>query len=444
MLEQEQMNYVAKCIYQLKDTRGKLAKEQLLRNYATAKGFKEVLQFIYNPYNRTGIAKAKLAKNDIQLDRFISWQEAIEYFTNHQTGSNSDVYYAQMFIRCQNTIEAKELAIAMVTKNLQIGVSETTLNNVYGKHFIPVIDLMLGEPYKDFKTKVKPPFIVTEKFDGVRRLLMKRDGVITIYSRSGIPDEGLVYIETEARYLQDNMVYDGELLAIGDFPDSIALRQATNSMASTKGIKVGLTFNVFDMIPIREFDNGISLKTAFVRKVLVGALFKDASIKLLTPDYQEYIDRFGINFNFTFVKSTPILGVAHNEEEILALARPIWLRKFEGVMLNTFEGRYELKRTKELLKVKLTEKHVLKVIDILEGENKYTGMMGSLIVEYKGNRVGVGSGFSDEQRTRYWKRPENILGKEIQIETFGESTDKTTGKVSLNVPIFKRIVGEQE
>jgi len=48
-----------------------------------------------------------------------------------------------------------------------------------------------------------------------------------MYSRSGIEDEGLVEIIEQARYLPDNTVYDGELLAMGTYRNSIAF-EASN------------------------------------------------------------------------------------------------------------------------------------------------------------------------------------------------------------------------
>jgi len=81
-------------------------------------------------------------------------------------------------------------------------------------------------------------------------------------------------------------------------------------------------------------------------------------------------------------------------KKIAELVTPIWKRGGEGIMLNTMEGHYEIKRSNSLLKVKYVESMDLKVVDIQEGTGKYEGMMGALVVDYKGYRVGVGSGFA--------------------------------------------------
>jgi ATP-dependent DNA ligase len=110
-------------------------------------------------------------------------------------------------------------------------------------------------------------------------------------------------------------------------------------------------------------------------------------------------------------------------------------------MLNSVNGLYEIKRSKHLLKMKHTEEFVLEVVDIEEGSNKYENTMGALVVLYKGNRVGVGTGFSDSLRDTIWKSPANVIGRFIEIESFGESTN-AAGQVSLNCPVFQRFADE--
>ena len=64
--------------------------------------------------------------------------------------------------------------------------------------------------------------------------------------------------------------------------------------------------------------------------------------------------------------------------------------------------------------------------------------MTNVIIEHKGNVVSVGSGFSLDQRDRYFNYPEKIIGKEITVQYFEESQDKT-GKHSLRFPVCKAV-----
>lgn len=434
---------VAEVIKLIGNTSSSNDKLYLLKKNENVPGLKEILKFIYNPYCKTGISDKKLEKGIFQGGLLITWQEAIDYFSKHQTGSDADIAFGLRFILGAPD-EARWLARAIVTQDLKIGVTATSLNKAYGSDFIPKIGCMLGTLYGDVgPQKTKWPCVVTEKLDGIRRILVKENGVVRCYSRSGHEDTGLIEIVEEAKYLPNNCVYDGELLAKGTFKDSIALRQATNSIANSKGNKTGLTFNVFDMIPLDEFKAGKSKWRAIDRKVRLAATFGDESLQLLTEDWWKAIQCYYAEHIFEHIKSVPILGLVKNISEVEPIVASIWARGGEGVMLNTASGLYEIKRSKELLKVKHTEEHVLTIVDMIEGAGKFEDMLGALVVDYKGNKLGVGSGFTDAQRKYIWDNYSAYIGMQVEIETFGESKN-AMGEVSLNCPIFKRFVGEVE
>lgn len=442
------MIQIAKVIKQIKDTSSTSDKQTILARNVGLEGLKDVLKFIYDPYLRTGISQAKLTQA-MQITPSVAhytYMDMINYFKTHKTGSGDDLRMAAAFLystslTCEEEPFALELAKAIVTQDLQIGVSVTTLNKVYGKDFIPKTGCMLGTSYEDVpEERVAWPCIITEKLDGIRRILIKENGVCRLYSRSGHEDVGLLEIEAEARHLPDNTVYDGELLAEGDFPNCIALRQATNSIANRKGVRTGVVFNIFDMVPVDEFRSGKSNDNATNRKTLLAATLMDTGLKHLNHNWFELIQAFGVHVELKHIKPVPILGLAYNFDEVGPIVNEIWRRGGEGVMLNTSKGAYEIKRSKELLKVKHTEERVLKVIDVLEGTGKFEGMMGALLVDYNGVPVGVGSGFTDSERQEIWDYSAHFIGKKVEIETFGESTN-AYGVKSLNCPIFKRFVG---
>ena len=442
------MHEVAKIVNLIGSTSGYTAKLALLKDHAQMPGLKDILRFIYDPYCKTGISTAKLSKvGNIRSTDSITWQDAINYFRKHQTGSSTDICFARDFIegtRDKYGDAAADLAEALVTQDLKIGITATSLNKVYGANFIPKTGCMLGTLFGDVAPhNVHWPCIVTEKLDGIRRILVKENGVCRFYSRSGHEDTGLLEITAEAAHLPDNFVYDGELLAKGTFKDCIAQRQATNSIANSKGVKTGLTFNIFDMVPVKDFYAGICTIPALERKIRLAATLMDESLQYLDKDWTRRIAAFGIYAELQSIKHVPILGVVHSIDEATPVAEAIWRRGGEGIMLNTASGKYEIKRSKQLLKVKHTEEHVLTVVDAIEGSGKYEDALGALIVNYKGSYVGVGSGFTDEQRSKIWNNLAKYIGKQIEVETFGESINQQ-GYVSLNCPIFKRFVGEAE
>lgn len=442
-----EMHKIVEAVNLIAANNSRLHKESVLKQAKDIDGFCRVMEFIYNPYIRTGIAKKKLAngQHSLETTTHVTYDTIMEYLSYNGTGSGADVFRVWGMINALHP-ELRELAKAIVTKDLKIGVTATTLNKIYGKTFIPKVGVMLSNKYVDYKSKVKGPFIVTEKLDGIRRILVKNNGVVTMYSRSGIQDEGLYEIEEAAAMLPDNMVYDGELLAKGNFKDCIAQRQATNSIANSKGQRKGVCFNIFDAVPYESFIKDDCEYTSLTRKVALASIFSDtASLAKLGIDESD-----PCLFNASphlpkcdVLKAVPILGIAHNEAEINSFAEPIWARRGEGVMLNTMNGVYRIKRSTDILKVKSCESYDLKIIDFIEGEGKFAGMLGALVVDYKGNRVGIGSGFNDYDRQYIWDNQAVLLGKVVEIDCFGESTN-VSGTVSLNCPIYRGIRLDKE
>ena len=67
--------------------------------------------------------------------------------------------------------------------------------------------------------------------------------------------------------------------------------------------------------------------------------------------------------------------------------------------------------------------------------------VGSLIINYKGSKVGVGTGLSLVQRKRWYEHPEEIIGKQICVKFFEETIDQN-GNPSLRFPVLKFIFDE--
>lgn len=73
-----------------------------------------------------------------------------------------------------------------------------------------------------------------------------------------------------------------------------------------------------------------------------------------------------------------------------------------------------------------------------EGSGRNKGTLGALACDYKGYKVNVGSGFSDEDRKRMWQHPENIIGKIVTVK-YKEETKNKDGGISIQFPVFETI-----
>ena len=85
----------------------------------------------------------------------------------------------------------------------------------------------------------------------------------------------------------------------------------------------------------------------------------------------------------------------------------------------------------------------LRVIRIEKGTGRNKNRLGKAIVDYKGNEVGVGSGFSDEQRNHFWNHPDEIVGHIIKVK-YKEQTKNKEGSESLQFPVFISIRDDKD
>ena len=86
-------------------------------------------------------------------------------------------------------------------------------------------------------------------------------------------------------------------------------------------------------------------------------------------------------------------------DELTALLNHVVDQGGEGLMLRRGGSRYLAGRSDDLLKLKTHQDAEAVVVAHLPGKGKYTGMMGSLLVEMPdGRRFRLGTGFSDETR----------------------------------------------
>lgn len=451
------LDEIADALFDIQQNGSTLYKEYKLKEYAEVEGFKEILKFIFDPYFTTGLKIKKLEKAwTVPEGSGMTVEGFMEYLEENTTGTDRDAAVANGFIYSYMDEVTQWLAQAIATKDLQIGVSVTTLNKVYGKGFIPKIGIMRGMLCPDDASGI---FIATEKIDGNRRLIFNTPAGVRIYTRSGKPDFGLVEIMEQAKMLPVNYVYDSECVAIGEFEDSIALRQASASILNRGGERRGVKALVFDMIHTDDYDAGRSKMNAVGRKAMLATTLSDEASCMVMHEYfmdhdmplvANSINAMQGSSRFRMVKlpnieALPILGIVHNKPEALELTKPIWDTGGEGIMLVAHNSAYEVSPNprKTLLKIKATQEFVCTCTGTFEGTNKYEGMMGGIYVDYKGHEVGCGSGFTDQQRAYYWDNPFAIIGKKIEIDSFGESRNKQ-GELSLNCAIFKRIVGDKE
>ncbi|MDY7043624.1 hypothetical protein RVS70_05335 [Virgibacillus sp. M23] len=424
---------VNRVINDIMNTTKKKEKEEILKKNINNELLKEILYFIYNPYIKTNIAKKKLRK-DVTLDsRFAKLNSVQEYmkFLKSSTGKDEHIAVVQNYINSQPE-ELRHLLEGMATKDLKIGATSTTINKAFGKNFIPTFDLMLADKYVDIKRNGKvvnnwekykeKRVIATKKLDGNRVVVFVKDnGKVELYSREGHKLEGYVEIEEAFTVFPKGQAYDGELLAINDEGlNSRDLFTKTSRIVKKKGLKTGVEFWAFDILPIKEFKKGGFEIHCERRKEMLSLVVAKANSPLVHYVEPLYVGQF-------------------DKEEIDKLARQAKSNEEEGIMVQLALAPYQCKRTKDILKVKAFESADIKCIDVYEGKSgKNLGRLGGLVLDYKGYPVNVGGGFSDEERIAYWDNKNLVLNKIIEI-TYFEEFENDEGVLDLRFAQFKTI-----
>lgn len=421
---------VVKILQELEQTSGKKDKENILKKNKNNVVLQKVFFYVFNPYYIYGIGKKSLedAKGVTSegLQKFVVHSDIfflLDYLRENNGGSSEAVTRVHSFL---NTIPSsmRDWYERIILKDLRIGATEKTINKVW-KDLIPVFDVMLAEKYEKHMHKLEGKnIIISTKLDGVRAVIMKdEDGNVKIMSRQGKIFEGFVDIEKEVEHLPCNMAYDGEFLAINTKGlNSKELYKATTKITNKKGIKKGVEFHCFDMIPLNEFLQGKSKDDCETRKSWIATYIRRSHM---------YTGQ-----DLKLIKEVPVLYVGKDLEMVYVLLNDAIAKGLEGVMVNVADALYECKRTASILKVKEFHTADLEVIGFEEGDGRLKGTLGTMYVDYKGYSVGVGSGFSDSMRDEVWNNQDKYLGKIAEVQYFEESSNDKGG-ISLRFPTFK-------
>lgn len=326
--------------------------------------------------------------------------------------------------------ELQDLFKCILIKDLRIGIAEKGINKVF-KDLIPTFSCMLSESIfknNNMQRVQGKEFIITQKLDGNRILAIKQNDKVEFYTRQGKPLEGLVELEEDFKLFPNNMVLDGEILLANDKGlSSDDLFRETMKECRKKGEKHNLYFNAFDLVTLEGFGKGIDTTPCATRK--------------------ERLHNLIVENNFKHIVEVPILYKGKDINKIDEfLQRAIQLGQ-EGCMVNLCEAPYEGKRVKTQLKVKAMDEVDLRVLGVYEGEGNFKHTLGGITVAfmYEGGNytVGVGSGFSKEERALYWQHPELIIKKIVRIQYF-EVSKNADGDYSLRFPVFKGVCDKNE
>lgn len=381
------------------------------------------LDLLYNPTSSTNIAKKKIEKEVPKEElKYTDTKDFLIWLKNECSGKDTDIAQCQAFINSLDE-EYRQTMKEIITQSFSCNLDYKLINRAYGYAFIKVVAPMLAYSWDKMNDKdKKEKYYVSEKLDGTRVLIFVDNfGNKTAYSRNGFELEGYNDF-LNSLTLEKGYVYDGELLPSNvDGLESKDQYKAIMKITRTKGEKdkSKMRYNIFDMIPIEEYEQGEPTQPYAERREMMNKLIFNTPYQRLIPT----IDI--IDFNTDFEKLSNLLDKVVSQGS-------------EGLMINKSNAKYELKRCRGIFKLKKFHTCDLRVLRVEEGDGRFKDMLGNLIVDYKGFELGVGSGFSDEQRSYYWNHQDEIVGTIVEISYF-EETKNQDGGLSMRFPIFLQV-----
>ena len=415
---------VVKIIKEIESTNSSRAKEHILRKNSDNEILKKVLYYTYSDM-QYGIKKTTVKKMDFLPDEEYMWVNIWKMFEDL---SNSNINN-DLVKKVSNTIgffndkEQQDLLIRMLLKDLRIGMNVKSINKAI-PNLIPKHEIMLASK---FEGKLKGKVSMSLKIDGIRNsALIDKEGNIKHLSRQGKAQSGLNEINNALKELNlEGYFIDGELVRknIDNLSSDDNFRLTTKIVNSKSDDKKGLEFIVFDILPIEDYYNGKSNIPYEKRLKLIDSLIGEGN------EFIKVVEKFGATDDVNVVYKTLNEVVSEGKE---------------GLMLNTLNGVYAFgKRPKDILKVKAMQTCDIRCLRIEEGEGKYQGKLGKIICNYKGYELGVGSGFTDEEREYYYNNPNKIVGRIVEVQYFEESKNEK-GELSLRFPVYKFIRDKDE
>ena len=402
-------------------------KLKVLEQYANNESVRKALEYTYNTFKQYGVTSENCKKlSHLASYGYSSLFDILNDLNSRYLTGHNAISAVNGFVAANKRHE--ELIFNIIDRNLKTRSTASMINKVI-PGLIPTFDVALANSFDEKMAKKvnfnKDNWYVSRKLDGCRCIcIIDENGEPKYFSRAG--NEFLTLKNLDAEIISlglKNMVIDGEICMLDENGNE-------NFQGIIKEIKrkdhtiENPFFYMFDLLTFEEFVNKEGTTPFSIRNVQLDNLFFEREFKNIGYLEQKLlIDERML---------THYIGLAKENN-------------WEGLMLRK-DATYQGKRSNDVLKVKQFYDAEYVVIDIqngpfrviVDGKEVEEDVMRNVVIEHKGYRVDVGSGFNLEQRRLYKENPELILGKQITVQYFEESHNQNGG-ISLRFPTVKAI-----
>ena len=410
-------------------------KIEVIKEFSNDHEVMRALRYTYSPFKQYYITSKNLKKRS---DLVASSQPfgydiitLLDSLNDREMTGHEAISIVNKFII--DNEQYKELIYNIIDRNLKTRSTTSMINKVI-PGLVPTFDVALAATY-DEKTKKKvnldtDNWYLSRKLDGVRCLaFFDNFGTVTFKSRSGKPFDTLGNLAKELEKLKlYNVVMDGEICIVDENGDEDFQSIIKEIKRKDHTIKNPL-FQIFDMISLEDFENKTSREKLSERLDNLQMAIDHAWTPMVLPTYFRVLEQ-DLLTSWDMFESKMDLAVQSG---------------WEGLMLRK-DDSYNGKRSTDILKVKKFYDEEYIVVDlenypnrvIVDGLEVEEMMLKNVIIEHKGNRVQVGSGFTINERRNYFENPNKILGKTITVQYFEETTNQN-GTHSLRFPVIKAV-----
>ena len=421
------MNYLDQLqqfINQSNSSNSNTHKLDTIKVFSDNEDIKRGFVYTYDPYKQYYVtSKTCIKRNDLvsSLDTTSrNLYDILDMLNDREITGHDAIKLVNAFVRDHK--EHEDLIWKIIDGNLKTRSTVSMINKII-PGLIPTFDVALASKYEpkncDFENE---RWFASRKLDGVRCIIRKEGNKINAFSRAGKEFTTLQRVLDDVAKMPGDFILDGEICIMDesgneDFQGIMKeIKRKDHTIRNPKYI-------VFDYLTLEEFDS------------------KKGEQSLSNRIRTAITNCWGVDNTLSVLEQEKVKDVEHLSELISDADK----NGYEGIMLRKDCG-YQGKRTKNLLKCKQFHDAEYKVIDldfdtnrvIVDGKEVEEMMLRNVIIEHKGNKVSVGSGFSHEEKRYYYENPSKLLNKTITVQYFEESINQS-GEHSLRFPTVKMI-----
>jgi DNA ligase-1 len=409
-------------VQDLKATSSSNSKVSIIRDYLKEdKDLQNIFYYVYHPFYQFYVSSDNCKKNkELKNKQHDCIFKLLDDLRNRKITGHDAVSAINGYLENHDHVS---LVHDILDKDLKIRAADKLINKAI-PGLIPEFEVALAEKYTPEIMNLNEDWYASHKLDGCRCVCVVDDSGVVSISRQGKIFTTLGLVEDAIKNLNiKNVVFDGEICLL-DENGKESFQGIMKLIRKKDHVIQNPVYKIFDLLTTGEFYNKKSERKLSDRLEFLKSVIKEDSNPCLTVLEQIKIK---------------------NNEHFEELTKKATDSGWEGLILRKDTG-YAGKRSKDLLKYKnfFDAEYVVEDLEfgpfryVFENKEKEEIMLSCATIKHKDNVVRVGSGFTIDQRKHYYKNPQDLLGKTINVQYF-EETFNQEGGISLRFPVVKHI-----